>query len=223
MTRETVVYVHGLWLSGRESLFLRRRLAHDYDYDVRTFRYPAVPGSMARIAEQLQELVTELRPHALHFVGHSLGGLVIHRFLERFPQQPPGRVVFLGTPALGCKAAVGVGRLKWASALVGKCVAEELLVEHERRWVSSHALGIIAGTRPMGLGQFFGDLDGPNDGTVAVAETKLPGATDHICLAVSHMGMLLSPRVGRETGEFLRHGRFALAPRQSLFTSERSS
>ena len=49
----------------------------------------------------------------------------------------------------------------------------------------------------------------PNDGSVAVSETRLPGATDHITLPVSHMGMLLSARVARETGGFLVHGHFS--------------
>jgi hypothetical protein len=43
-----------------------------------------------------------------------------------------------------------------------------------------------------------------------VSETRLPGAADHIVLHVSHMGMLVSPRVARETGSFLRDGRFSL-------------
>ena len=49
-----------------------------------------------------------------------------------------------------------------------------------------------------------------NDGTVAVSETRMPGATDHIVLPVSHLGMLLSARVARETGSFLTAGRFSL-------------
>ena len=48
------------------------------------------------------------------------------------------------------------------------------------------------------------------DGTVGVSETRLPGATDHIVLPVSHMGLLVSPRVARETGLFLQNGRFSL-------------
>jgi pimeloyl-ACP methyl ester carboxylesterase len=208
---DLVIYVHGLWLSGRESLFLRRRLAQEFDFDVHTFRYPAVSGSMAEIATQLQRFVGELRPKALHLVGHSLGGLVIYRFLERFPAQAPGRVVFLGTPAVASKAAVSAARMRWAASLIGNCVAEELLVERERSWTHARELGVIAGTHAIGLGQLFAGFDEDNDGTIAVSETRLPGLTDHIALPTSHMGMLLSTRVARETGHFLRHGRFALA------------
>ncbi len=224
MRDETVVYIHGLWSSRADSALLRRRLSREFRFDVRMFHYPTVSSSMAEITAGLAQFIEALRPERLHLVGHSLGGLVIYRFLERFPEQPPGRVVFLGTPAVACSAAVGVARLAWGASILGKCVTEELLVERERRWVSPRPLGIIAGTRSFGLGQLFARLPGESDGTIAVSETRLPGATDHITLPASHMGMLLSARVARETGVFLRDGHFALLrPQPSRFSSARSS
>jgi hypothetical protein len=62
----------------------------------------------------------------------------------------------------------------------------------------------------MGLGHFFTTLDGDNDGTVAVSETRLPGATDFITLPVPHMGLVLSARVARATCRFLKEGRFSI-------------
>lgn len=210
--RETVVYVHGLWMSGRESLLLRRRLERAFDFDFHTFSYPTVSCCMAEITDRLQAFVRELRPTTLHLIGHSLGGLVIYRYLERFPEQPPGRVVFLGTPSVDSRAARQVSRLHWMARLLGRAVAEELLEEHERRWMSLRELGIIAGSQRLGLGQFFAHFDEDCDGTIAVRETRLPGATDHIILPVSHMGMVISPIVACETGRFLRDGRFSLGP-----------
>jgi len=165
---------------------------------------------MADITERLQQYVQDLKAGTLHLVGHSLGGLVIYRFLERFPKQPPGRVVFLGTPCVCSRAATAAARYRWLAPLVGKCVAEELLVEKRRCWELKRDLGIIAGTQRLGLGQFLAHFDEDCDGTVAVSETKLPGASDHLTLPVSHMGMLLSARVARETAHFLRHGHFSM-------------
>jgi len=207
-----VIYVHGLWLNGQESLVLRRRLTRGLACRMHVFHYASVAASMEQITDSLQALIARVAPRTLlHFVGHSLGGLVIYRFLERFPQTLPGRVVFLGTPAVASAAATGAAqRISIARTMLGRCVGDELLCEHERRWRFDRPLGVIAGTHALGLGQFVAQFDEPNDGSVAVSETRIDGATDHIELPVSHMGMLVSREVARATEHFLREGRFAL-------------
>jgi pimeloyl-ACP methyl ester carboxylesterase len=205
-----VVYVHGLWMPGEESLLLRRRLAQEFDLTVHPLRYSAALSSMPAITTRLQSLVRELEADEVHFVGHSLGGLVIHRFLERFPDQPPGRAVFLGTPCVASRAAQQASRFVPIAHLMGASVAEELLQPRERRWTHPRPLGIVAGTQPLGVGQLIASFQEDNDGTVAVSETRMPGMFDHISLPVSHLGMLVSARVARETGLFLTEGRFSL-------------
>ena len=205
-----VVYVHGLWMPGEESLILRHRLSNEFGLTLQAFRYSAASATMSDITERLESWVRELKAPAVHFLGHSLGGLVIHRFLERFPDQPPGRVVFLGTPCVASRVAQRASRFAPIAHLMGPSVAEELLQPHERRWEQARPLGIIAGSQPIGVGQLLADFTEENDGTVAVSETRMPGATDHIVLPVSHLGMLLSARVARETGSFLTQGRFGL-------------
>ena len=210
MSRDAIVYVHGLWLTGWEALLLRRRIEGELGIGVQVFRYASVSSSMAQITTRLQEFVQRLAPARLHLVGHSLGGLVIYRLLERFPQQPPGRAVFLGSPAVASLAARNASRMRWAAALMGKGIAEELLAERRRTWTFARPLGLIAGSHPAGLGRFLAHFDEPSDGTVAVSETRLPGAAAHITLPVSHMGMLLSARVAREVSAFLRAGHFTV-------------
>jgi pimeloyl-ACP methyl ester carboxylesterase len=205
-----VIYVHGLWMPGGESLLLAHRLLREFDFQVHAFPYSAVTSGMEEITARLQSFVRSLGVSAVHFVGHSLGGLVIYRFLERYPEQPAGRVVFLGTPSVESRAAVQAGRSRFVSALMGPSVADELLRPRERRWTFGRSLGIVAGSQSLGLGQFLAGFEEECDGTVGVSETRLPGATDHITLHVSHMGMLVSPRVAHETGLFLRDGRFSL-------------
>ena len=197
-------------MPGEESLVLRSRLAHEFPLTLHAFRYSAVFSGMSSITASLADFVRELAAPEVHFVGHSLGGLVIHRFLERFPDQPPGRVVFLGTPSVASRAAEHASRFAPIAHLMGQSVAEELLQPHERRWTHADPLGVVAGTQPVGLGQFLANFDEENDGTVAVTETRMPGATDHIVLPVSHLGMLVSPRVAHETGLFLTQGHFSL-------------
>ena len=205
-----VVYVHGLWMPGEESLVLKTRLSREFGLALHAFRYSAATTAMNLISERLAEFVHALASPEVHFVGHSLGGLVIYRFLERFPDQPPGRVVFLGTPSVASRAAEHAARFAPIAHLMGQSVAEELLQPRERRWSQPRALGIVAGTQPLGLGQLLAHFREPNDGTVAVSETRMPGATDHISLPVSHLGMLVSARVAHETGRFLTYGHFSL-------------
>jgi len=204
-----IVYVHGLWMNGTESLFLRRRLRSQVGVPTHAFRYRSVSAKMTDITAALHGFVQELAPKSLHLIAHSLGGLVVYRFLERYPDTPPGRVVFLGVPLVASRAAVSVSaRLRWAP--LGRSVADELLTPQQRPWPAGRELGVIAGTRPMGLGRFFAGYDEDYDGTVAVSETRVPGATDFISLPVSHSGMMLSARVAREAGAFFKNGRFGL-------------
>ena len=205
-----VVYVHGLWLPGEESLVLKHHLAQQFALELHLFRYFGASESMSDITARLQSFVHDLGSSELHLMGHSLGGLVIYRFLERFPEQPPGRVVFLGVPCVASRAAQQAARFGPLAHLLGPAVAEELLTERERRWTHARPLGVVAGSQALGLGQFFAHFDEENDGTIAVSETRLPGATDHIILPVSHLGMLVSARVAHEAGAFLTQGHFSL-------------
>lgn len=204
-----VVYVHGLWLSGRESLVLRRRLARYFGFRVHRFRYSTISSNMREITRSLCSFVHSLGSYPVHLVGHSLGGLVIYRFLQRYPQQPQGRVVFLGTPCKPSRVALEAVHIRLVASLMNQSAAEELLRNRERRWTMKRDLGIIAGTQPLGVGRFLAHFEEACDGTVAVSETRLPGAKDHIVLPVSHLGMLMSARVARETGLFLRDGHFS--------------
>lgn len=205
--------MHGLWLPGEESLVLRHHLAQEFGLELHWFRYFGASESMSDITARLAGFVGELGVPEVHFVGHSLGGLVIYRLFERFPGQPPGRVVFLGVPCVASRAAQRAGLFGPIAQLMGPTVAQELFKPQERRWAHPHELGVVAGNQPLGLGQFFAHFDEENDGTVAVSETRLPGASDHIVLPVSHLGMLLSAQVAQETGHFLMHGRFSLTGR----------
>jgi hypothetical protein len=87
-------------------------------------------------------------------------------------------------------------------------MAEELLAPSLRRWEADRPLGVIAGTAGAGLGRLLLSFGEANDGTVTVAETRIEGASEHLCLPVTHSTMLLSARVARATADFLEHGSF---------------
>jgi pimeloyl-ACP methyl ester carboxylesterase len=206
--KTAAVFVHGLWLTGAESLFLRKRLAAERGYACHSFTYRTTAGSMDDVVARLEKYVAGLDAERVHFVGHSLGGLVLYRYFERQRDPRHGRVVFLGAPAVRSRTAEVVSKLPVVRSFVGSMVGSELGAPAQREWRCGCELGLIAGSRPMGLGQFFAKFDEDCDGTVGVSETKLPGHHAHVTLPVSHMGMLLSAEVAHEVGEFLANGSF---------------
>lgn len=205
-----VVYVHGLWLSGHEAFLLRKRLATERGYLWHNFTYASTLLRMDAIADALHARICGVAEPTVHLLGHSLGGLAILRCLERHDDLPPGRVVFLGTPALASRAAASIGRFRFGRVMLGQAAVTELLHAHQRNWCfEGRELGVIAGTQSLSLGRLITGFDEPNDGTVTVAETRLPGACAHLTLPVSHTGMLMSARVAHEVGNFFDRGRFS--------------
>lgn len=208
-----MVYVHGLWQSGGESFWLRRRLAQDLNADTRTFSYPSVAADATTNARALATHLAAIRADALHLVGHSLGGLMILKAFDEEvsmrAQLPPGRIVLMGSPLRGSLTARNLARLPFGRKIMGLGVAEELLMPRERRWTQSRDLGVIAGDLGIGLGRLVGKLGGPSDGTILVEETELDGAADRVVLRVSHTGMVFSAAVARAAGAFLSSGRFS--------------
>jgi len=205
-----IVYVHGLWLTGIEGGILRKRLAKNLGAETRAFSYPSVNLSMAANARALARFLGEMRADTLHLVGHSLGGLVILKLFEGAdrPNLPPGRIVLLGSPLNGSRAARNLARLPLGRKILGRGVDEELLSPRERRWQGQRELGVIAGSLGVGLGRLVGVGGAPSDGTILVDETRLPGIREHLVLKVSHTGLPFSPTVAHQTGAFLRSGNF---------------
>jgi len=208
--KTAAVFVHGLWNTGAESLLMRRRLAARHGFACHSFSYRTVGSSVQPVIDKLTQFVSRIDAEHLHFVGHSLGGIVLHRYFEQVRDLPPGRVVFLGSPTVKSRSAERVGRLPVIRSMIGRMVTDELVnPKGTREWRCDRDLGCVAGTKPMGLGRFFARFDEASDGTIGVSETKLPGHKAHLVLPVSHMGMLMSADVARQVGEFLEHGRFS--------------
>ena len=207
----TVVLVHGLWMNGLEMSLLRWRI-NKAGFATQRFSYPTVGSDIATNAARLQQFLGSLDADTVHFVGHSLGGLLILRLFEDFPAQRPGRIVLLGTPYAGSATARNLARRAWGRRLLGRSLEQALLGDGPR-WQGGRDLGVIAGTTPMGLGLLVGELSRPNDGTVILAETQgIPGAVS-CTLPSSHSSLLFSAEVAQRVCRFLRSGRFeARAP-----------
>lgn len=208
--RTVVVYVHGLWLKGRESFLLRRRLSRALQAESRVFPYASVGVGMTDNVAALGRYLTNIDTDVLHLVAHSMGGLVILELFESSLAQglPPGRIVLTGSPVRGSRSAERLARLPFGRALLGATASDGLLTPREPQWRGGRDLGVIAGDLPVGLGRLLGVMGAPNDGTVWLDETDLPGAAAQIRLRVSHSGMVFSAEVARQVAAFLKDGRF---------------
>ncbi|WP_428605655.1 esterase/lipase family protein [Sedimenticola sp.] len=201
-----VLLVHGIWMTGIEMAWLGRRLSAA-GFQVDRFHYPTLTRTPAEGAERLQRFIQRRGYGCLHLVAHSLGGVVLLNLFDRYPDQPSGRVVLLGSPVQGSAVARRLAVRRWGRYLIGRS-GERGLVEGAPPWRGKRELGVIAGIHGVGLGRLLGGVEGENDGTVMVSETVLPGSSDRRLRDTGHMGLLFSAAVANDVAGFLRSGRF---------------
>jgi len=209
--RDTVILVHGVWLSGWTLALQRHRIAA-CGFRAVTFSYASVTDDLGTNARRLGAFSRAQPGDVVHFVGHSLGGLLALRMLEIDPEPRCGRVVLIGSPWGGSATARAVRQWPGGDTLLGRTLSQWNELRHPDPG-RVHEIGVIAGSMGFGVGSFVTHLPRPHDGTVAVAETRLPTMADHLVLPVTHTGMLTSLRVANETCAFLKSGRFAHAER----------
>ncbi len=202
-----VLLVHGIWNAKLWLAPLAMRLRAE-GFAPELFGYASVwrdPGQAGdRLLAHLHRRPAEL------LVGHSLGGLVILEALRRASDLPVRRVVCMGSPLCGSAVAAAIGRRAPLSLMLGR--SRGLLETGCAPWSGPAAVGVVAGNRASGIGNWFTRLDSESDGTVSVAETRLPGLVDHCVVHSSHSGMILSPDAARKTARFLHEGRFGAEP-----------
>ena len=191
---------------------IKRRLEKEYGLRAHLFSYRSVHGTLDTNADALADFIAELDVEGVHVIGHSLGGVLALRWLANDPRAIPGSVVCLGSPLTGSRAATFLSEQEWAEEIVGRSLPSGVIHAAANEWAShvceERDIGVIAGNVPYGLGRFFARFDADNDGTVAVSETRLDGARDHLVMAVSHKGLLVSPDVVDQAAAFLKRGEF---------------
>lgn len=208
--KEAVLMLHGLWMNRHAMHALGHRL-RDAGYAATALTYHSMRDSVDDHIAAVEHKLAAMEGERIHLVGHSMGGVVALRVLERMQRasfaRRLGRVMLLGAPVTGCESGVAAARFPAARWLMGRSV--DLWRSGYRLHVPSGCeVGSIAGTRPFGLAMALVHLAGANDGVVRVDETRLPGLADHMVLPVSHTGMLISGSVARQCIAFLRDAHF---------------
>ena len=202
-----VLLLHGLWTHAPIMRWFATRLRSHGFAPAACGYYSVIEDTDAAIGRIAQAVRAQ---PGCHIVAHSLGGMLAVHALMRFDDLRCGRVVCLGTPLAGSGAAAAVRlQVPRAQRLIGGHMP--LLLQGTGEVPPRLEVGMIAGCVRRGLGGWVAGFNCEHDGTVAVAETQVPGLRDHRVLPVSHSGLLFSDQALRQTVHFLRHGVFRQA------------
>lgn len=205
---DVVVLLHGLW---RSKLSMAWPL-----YRVRQAGFTAVamtyPSRSAPI-EGLSDFVARRLPPApggrIHFVTHSLGGLVVRHLARTQPAVPVGRVVMIGPPNQGSRLARHLARSRAMRRLAGPIGPLLASPPDEIARVLGPVdfeLGVIAGDVRRSV--LAGWLAGPSDGRLLIPETQIAGMRDFVAVRRGHALLMNDARTIDQTIHFLRHGAF---------------
>ncbi len=218
--RATVVLLHGLGRTHRSMGRLQRRL-EAAGHPTWSCTYPSRREPIEGLAEYVARRVEAEVEGPLMAVTHSLGGILVRHLAERLPWE---RVVMLAPPNTGSSVARALQDLKLFRWLFGPAGQE---VGDGARWPAPPSpFAVIAGTRGPSVGNPSSwltgamnliDPEGPHDGTVSVAETRLAGMADFATVDASHTWIADHPRTAELVLAFLDWGAFELAePDQSV-------
>ena len=208
--KEIIVLLHGLGRNNTSMWLLASRL-EDAGYYVRRVEYGSLHQNPDEILAEVSSQINQCcQKHALsvHFVGHSLGGLMVRAYLQDNKVDKLGRVVLLGTPNKGTEAADHFSN-SWLMDILGPTA--KALGTDDNSFPKSletpyYPVGIIAGELKSQLNDSV--IPGKDDGLVSVESTKIDAMTDFIIIETGHSMMRYDREVADQTIEFIKNGMF---------------
>ena len=209
--QEVVVLLHGLGRSAGSMAMLEQRLAAA-GFVIYNIDYPSRKSSPQALVTLLAETLDDCCSKAskIHFVTHSLGGIMVRAYLAAYSPANAGRLVMLAPPNQGSELSDAL-RDNWLfKTLMGPTAAE--LGTDNSSWPNrlpppSVETGVIAGTGSINpLGTLV--IPGEDDGMVSVCSTWIDGLSDFLVVSATHAFIMRSTQVSREVIYFLQNGRF---------------
>lgn len=210
---DTVVLLHGLGRTAKSMSYMEERLA-EAGYTVFNYDYESRKKEIGSLVEDLKKFIENCclpKEEKLHFVTHSLGGILVRALIAEKRPANLGRVVMLSPPNKGSETVDQLGNYSFFEKVFGPS-AMQLGTGPEsvpnRLGPADFGLGIITGDRTIDpISSWI--IPGEDDGKVSVEKTKLEGMADFLVVNVSHAYIMKDPVVAREVLYFLKNGRFS--------------
>ncbi|MBN1906699.1 MAG: alpha/beta hydrolase [Deltaproteobacteria bacterium] len=208
---ECVILLHGLARSS-SSFNRMESVLKDNGYFTVNYNYPSRKYSIEKLAkDSIDNALAQCPANGrVHFVTHSLGGILVRQYLSTGKIKNLGKVVMLGPPNKGSQVVdklKNVPGFEFINGPAGRQLGTDSMGIPARLGPAEFEVGIIAGTRSINpiLSSMLPD---PDDGKVSVENTKLAGMADHITLPVSHPFLMKNDEVIKQVIYFLQNGKF---------------
>lgn len=211
--REYVVLLHGLARSSNSMLLLQKALEKE-GYGTCNIDYPSTEHTIEYLSNTYlsKELDTCVPKDArrIHFVAHSMGGILIRYYLKHNKMKHLGRVVMLSPPNAGTEVVDKLGDTYFFKKLNGPAItqlgtgADSL---PNQLGPVNFELGILTGSRTINP-ILSAMIPGKDDGKVSIKRAKVEGMSDFMVVPHSHPFIMRSAEVARQTAYFLKHGKF---------------
>ena len=208
MTGVAVVALHGILRSSKTWAEMQRVLKPD-GYTFVNVDYPSTQQPISEFADQLQSLIASLEGiETIHFVVHSMGGLIVRKWCQHYSDPRVQRMVMIGTPNSGAEIATMLQNNLLFQMIFGP--SGQQLVADPEKFIGSLAkptmeYAVIAGAKGDADG-FNPLIPGDDDGVVTLRSARLPGAVDSISFPVLHSFQPWNPEVMEATQRFLKTG-----------------
>lgn len=208
---DTVILLHGIARTHRSMKPLEKALCNE-GYRVLNIHYPSRHNTVEDNADFVYHQIISFLPHGegkMHFVSHSMGGLVIRELLGKYTLSPIGHIVMIAPPNQGSEVADLLKNNYIYQQLFGPA-GQQLTTEVARNNpfpLLEHSVGIIAGNLCIEPLSYF-LLPRPHDGRVTVNSTKLAQMRDHIVIRSSHPFIMRNKHTIQQVRHFLKHGTF---------------